>query len=741
MKKLNRRDFMSGMGKIAAGALALPALSYEKVLGANGGFVAVAVEKGELKFAPVSDELLQQLGKKREPDWLRCPLFFTRDSHRPELRNRKAGDIAAMVRQIAENNGKVFRLGICCYGDAFYQSKVTQHAPGLGDIDYLREALDEGEKCGVKILAYINPNGLYDDHPLYEQCVLRDAKGQIWNVWGYGETRTRYPCINNPVYKKLLVDVLTEMFTQYDPAGLYVDGLTPHICFCPYCKAKYKQMFNEEMPAKFESWNQTTVFWEMVSMPELVGDPRDPDSKKLTEFFYSSLIDMTKTFTETVKNCKPDVVSIYHSWPKPDITQYYDGTLSEIYVRAPWVHTLWKDGELANYAALMGMPILQNVYLQHRTDAEARHKMVSALANGVYPNAWNFRGMKTVFGFIADNAEYFDYATTAPVKFLAFPRVIRHDSIHRKIVKEKVLSSSPRDQFLAPYVGLYSALLRAGVPVVTLHRLNFHEKFKDYKVLCLANEVSLTDEQIEAIRKFVAAGGGLVATYQTSLFDEQARLRPDFALADVFGTSYQNVVAGNSQNEVRFTDKHPVTSGLEGAKIIYDEPQIAVKPSGGQVVAKMYGADIDPNGLPAVIVNNYASGKVVYLPGRLDSLQCEKLSPLIEKLFANSVQWVSNNKMPVETEAPATIGVTVFDQPQRRILHLVNHNADTIRAYQSIEPIENISLRLETPKGKTVAKLHRLWNKADVPFELEGNIIKFKLPEIGEYEVIAAELK
>ncbi len=83
----------------------------------SGEIAAAAVGNGEVKLTPASDELLQKLGKKRVPDWLRCPLFWTRDSHRPELRTRKTGDIAATVRQIAENNGKVFRLGVVCYGE------------------------------------------------------------------------------------------------------------------------------------------------------------------------------------------------------------------------------------------------------------------------------------------------------------------------------------------------------------------------------------------------------------------------------------------------------------------------------------------------------------------------------------------------------------------------------------------------------------------------------------------------
>ena len=40
---------------------------------------------------PVSDELLAKLGKKRVPEWLRCPRFYKKDCHRPELEERRPG--------------------------------------------------------------------------------------------------------------------------------------------------------------------------------------------------------------------------------------------------------------------------------------------------------------------------------------------------------------------------------------------------------------------------------------------------------------------------------------------------------------------------------------------------------------------------------------------------------------------------------------------------------------------------
>ena len=212
----------------------------------------------------VSDAQLEQLGKKWVPEWLRCPLFYTKDSGRGGLKNRKAGDIANMVRQIGANGGTAFRLSIFWGGETYYQSKVAPHAPGLGEIDYLREALDLGQQVGVKIIAYMNPNCLYDDHPLSQECAIRNSSGQIWSANAYGREHNYYACVNHPKYRQFLLDVINEIFTVYKPAGLYVDGLTPHICFCQYCKDKYRRMFNVEMPAKFERYGPSTVLWEMT---------------------------------------------------------------------------------------------------------------------------------------------------------------------------------------------------------------------------------------------------------------------------------------------------------------------------------------------------------------------------------------------------------------------------------------------------------------------------------------------
>ena len=55
-------------------------------------------------------------------------------------------------------------------------------------------------------------------------------------------------------------------------------------------------------------------------------------------------------------------------------------------------------------------------------------------------------------------------------------------------------------------------------------------------LLILPNVAAMSDAEAAAVRAFVRAGGALIATNETSLYDPSGAPRTDFALADVFGT-------------------------------------------------------------------------------------------------------------------------------------------------------------------------------------------------------------
>jgi len=678
--------------------------------------------------------------RKPVPDWMRCPRWFTKDSWRDELRHRQAGDMAAIVREVAANGGETLRLSCFWGGEAYFQSRVAPHAPGLGGLDYLREALDESARTGGKVVAYMNPNALCLGHPLFDACVIRAADGRPNRQPAYGanwQPEAAYACIHHPRYRQFLRDVLTEIFTRYGPAGLYVDGLTPHVCFCQHCRAKWLEWFGAEMPV--DSLDRLDARWavwgEFGRDPQPVGDVvNDPLARRLTEMMRRTLVEVTREFRHTVQRAKPDAVTLFHSHPKPDSDADYDGTLTEVYSPRPWVHTAWRSGELAGYSAVYPVPVLFNVYPhRHFTAAEARYHALQGLANGAYPNFWSAAGMKPVFDYMRRCARHLDFNITAPVKFIALPRDLRESDTQRRapVSREVVYASGSR--FLAPYVGAYSALMRAGLPVVTLQRPHFEDGLDGFRVLVLANVALMSDAQADAVRRFVRNGGGLVATHETSLFDEAGRRRADFAMSDVLGVHYQNTLPA-APRPVSVEANHPLAAGLpQPLRLIHDEPLAAVSLAG----ATRAGAFAD--GPPALLVRAYGRGRVVYMPGRFDSMQCFALMPAIERLFANAVRWVAPERSPIEIHAAGPVGVTLFRHPRRLIAHLVNHQRDSQLGSDAFAPLTHVSLDIALPEDARNPVARRLWADCDLFPQVHGRTLQIELGTLDEYEAVSVE--
>ena len=103
-----------------------------------------------------------------------------------------------------------------------------------------------------------------------------------------------------------------------------------------------------------------------------------------------------------------------------------------------------------------------------------------------YPNYWSTLEMAPVFGFIGATREYFDFARTRPNRFIALARDFRVDPAS-KATPAPEASRYSRDRFLAPAVGAYSAIVRSGLTLSTIHRASLERQLSGVRVLVLAN--------------------------------------------------------------------------------------------------------------------------------------------------------------------------------------------------------------------------------------------------------------
>ena len=74
------------------------------------------------------------------------------------------------------------------------------------------------------------------------------------------------------------------------------------------------------------------------------------------------------------------------------------------------------------------------------------------------------------------------------------------------------------------------------------------ERIARYRALVLPNVAMLSDRQCQQLRDYVRAGGSLMGSFETGLYDENLKPRADFGLADVFGIGKAGEVVGTNGN-------------------------------------------------------------------------------------------------------------------------------------------------------------------------------------------------
>jgi hypothetical protein len=209
-------------------------------------------------------------------------------------------------------------------------------------------------------------------------------------------------------------------------------------------------------------------------------------------------------------------------------------------------------------------------------------------------------------------------------------------------------------------LGFYQALVEARAPFDMAHDLLLDaERLRPYRTLILPNIAALSDEQCRRLMAFVEGGGNLIATHETSLYDEWGRRRRDFGLASLFGASFDGRVETGVRNSYLNVDKdpktgefHPIVRGLEdatriinGVNWVHVKPHVAsyspltLVPSYPDLPMEQVWPRIPRTDTPGVFARQVGRGRVVYFPFDLDRTFWETLSTDHLRVLQNAVAW------------------------------------------------------------------------------------------------------
>ncbi|MDD5678621.1 MAG: beta-galactosidase trimerization domain-containing protein [Kiritimatiellae bacterium] len=184
------------------------------------------------------------------------------------------------------------------------------------------------------------------------------------------------------------------------------------------------------------------------------------------------------------------------------------------------------------------------------------------------------------------------------------------------------------------------------------------EALKRYKVIVLHDERVMTPAEAGRISDWVKAGGTLIATGETSLYDEWARRQGDFAMADLFGVHYLGTTPGAKHFAMQ-----------ESGKIVNyaaNRAYVKVKPSAGATIAGAWDT-----GDPAMVVHRMGKGASYYLSLKSISKASEELADVGSLLRKLVDEHAPDDPVSV-LNAPRELEVQIRRKGECYVVHLLD---------------------------------------------------------------------
>lgn len=406
---------------------------------------------------------------------------------------------------------------------AFYPTNLADQprAPGLGDRDLFGDVVKACRDDGMEVLARMSLRGAPDLMAKHPEWVNVSANG----------TRLTTPCMNGGYFYDYGADIVREVAQRYRPAGFTLSGWGTNyaLCYCDTCTSLFRKATGQAIPQKrnfddpvyrrWVEWNsdQVIALWDHGN--QVAKAAGGPDCLWCGQLYGSMLTRSLKRITD-----RAPIMMLDHQAPEDESGLTDNSVIGKLVNGVGDWRKSVPNGS-AFYSPRLNSPQQEELTLW----------MVEGMAGGVSP-WWNLVGAYTedkrrfamlppLMQWHEKNERYlYDRRPVASVG------LVWSDTNNIFFGREK-----PHERVQSPFQGMVNALNRARIPFVVIHADNIDRDTRDVAGIILPNIGAMTDEQIAAVRRFSNRGGGVLATGETSLYDQYGARRADFGLADLFG--------------------------------------------------------------------------------------------------------------------------------------------------------------------------------------------------------------
>jgi hypothetical protein len=623
--------------------------------------------------------------------------------------------------------------------------------------DLLADYLPLAHKHGLRVIVYFNCHW-FRSTAFGADFLIRDAAGSSPALYGSGPG----VCPRGP-FRQWSAE-MAEDLGRYPIDGVFLDGPMQERCFCATCRAEWQKAHNLPMPT---------------------SEAECPDELRETwlNFPGDSAIAYVQAFADGLARTNPNAILYIN-----DIGEGADGRVMA--ATADFTHLIGAEGGFVGYRPLDGRfpfhPGLTAKILESRAAAGSRPRgrvvfcdcgyksfdyythprgeivrmYAGTIANGANPWFLVLRDGQRTDGIAA--ARKFNRLIDVHRDSLANGQslataAILHSPLNFRLGKQASAAGDDvgkRDQSAGRMVlsrhrtefeGAYSALARSGVPVDVIEEANLTAGLPPRtKLIVLPAVGAMSDATAEKLRQFVAGGGTLLGTFDTSLFDEQGRRRAELALADVFGVRVRGELMGPSKLDyLAVTRANLLTRGLSQPTLPCPEYWHYVELAGAkpllmyrEKMPRRYALLPEVSDQPAATINRFGRGRAIMIPSAIGDHYRTWGFHDHRRLLANAVRMLAAPPVRIDGGDEFVEATLRQGADGSVVLHLVNY-AGGERPASGAVPIGPLKIAVRLPGGmQKVKSVRACYEPANLKFAAAGRQVTFTLPRLGDYEMI-----
>lgn len=668
---------------------------------------------------------------------------------------------------------------------AYYDSRLLRRRSPHVPAGKLDADLAEYKRLGVRVLGVYPPTlqgEVYELHPDWRRVATDTTDVPTIDLKKYPHGGMLCPL--GP-YGDFFLDVLAEIVTRFpDVAAFSFDGLHHGgVCYCRHCRDNYRRDGGAAIPK---------------------ADLNDAAFRRYAKWADARLEALVERMQRRLKGINPDValvtwttnagrfghfLSVPRNMPArlnllfdaPDQEMWLDETnrgnsiVPAFGVAYAWAVTGHRVAFSEPYLMSHGNPYGKDSFPAH----EIERRKLLCVTHGCRPSIAVAQpkrlqtGLYRAMDAVQKRKPWL--TRTRPEKWAA---LLMSDDAKTFYGRS---AGRVEERYLANVFGTFRACVEEHLPAAVVNDWDVSPAgLAGYAVLILPNAACLDDRQAEAIRQFVAAGGGLVASLDASLFDGHGDPRENFALADVFGADYRGMPEQPGAKEEldenfaralppdywekrrgvfdakltagSFLDRGKLAEYVGTDPVTFKGPAVRVRPRPGAEVVATFGPKGVNAASPAVLVNRFGRGRVVYLAAGFDAAYYLYPYPYQRFVVADAIRWAAGDvPQPVTVTAPMCVHATTVrqrtDRGERLVVHLFNdlnstgghaHPADDVPLREEVVPIAGIRVSFRVKDEIGAVSLEP--EGTGLVVNRENGAVWVTVPRLDVHSMVVAEL-